>query len=266
MVNATSTSLKMADGMPVVGHAKVIVHYVCGDVQGGNKVMKAATRSAVVEAAGAGGFIVGGPVGAVAGGVGAGAEWDLVVAAATDGKEVNGIAKIIENPKSVDSYFDAGWSLFRDVIKVGPYVKMAEKAIGNQALKLGLVYENNKPKSVDHVLVLRQQLTVILRGIRLRMSQDTGSAWSPADRQFQRESFLQVYTSVSELLSNGYSADIWQNESLVISSPDCSWREVIEHQVADYLDVHNQLIVIHQEFDPEFFFHCGENFMGWSQR
>jgi hypothetical protein len=98
------------------------------------------------------------------------------------------------------------------------------------------------------------------------MSQDTGSAWSPADRQFQRESFLQVYTSVSELLSNGYSADIWQNESLVISSPDCSWREVIEHQVADYLDVHNQLIVIHQEFDPEFFFHCGENFMGWSQR
>ncbi|EFX63456.1 hypothetical protein DAPPUDRAFT_335437 [Daphnia pulex] len=80
----------------------------------GDKAMKAATRSTVVMGAGAGGFLVGGPVGAVTGGTAAGSGWDLVVAAATDGNEVNGIAKIIDDPTNVDSYFDAGTSLVRD--------------------------------------------------------------------------------------------------------------------------------------------------------
>ena len=69
MVGATSTTLNIADGIPVVGHAKGIVHYACGDVKGGNKAMKAATRTTAVMGAGAGGFLVAGPAGAVASGV-----------------------------------------------------------------------------------------------------------------------------------------------------------------------------------------------------
>ncbi|EFX63462.1 hypothetical protein DAPPUDRAFT_307410 [Daphnia pulex] len=104
--------------------------------------------------------------------------------------------------------------------------------------------DKKKTDLSDPCLEFRQRLTVILRRIRQRMLQDTGSAWSPADRQFQRESFLEIHTIVSELLSNGYSARIPSSNfaNLVISSPDGSWREEIEYQVADYLDVHDQLI------------------------
>ena len=92
MKDATITTSNIADGIPVVGHAKGIVHYACGDVKGGNKAMKASTRTTAVMTAGAGGFVVGGPVGAVAGGVTAGSGWDVTTAVVTDGKEANGIA------------------------------------------------------------------------------------------------------------------------------------------------------------------------------
>jgi hypothetical protein len=104
------------NNIPIIGHAKGIVHYVCGDEEGGDKAMKAATRTTVVMGAGAGGFLVAGPVGAVVGGAGAGAEWDLVVAAATDGKEVNGVAKILDKPEDVDSYVEAGLTVVSDGI------------------------------------------------------------------------------------------------------------------------------------------------------
>jgi hypothetical protein len=137
MVDATSTTLNMADGIPVVGHTKGVIHYVCGDVEGGNKAMKAATRTTAVMGAGVGGFFVAGPPGAVAGGVGAGAEWDLLVAAVTDGKEANGIAKIIKNPKNVDSYFDAGLSVFGDGLAGYSGGQMAEKLVGPSETAVG---------------------------------------------------------------------------------------------------------------------------------
>ncbi|CAG0903252.1 unnamed protein product [Darwinula stevensoni] len=68
--------LNVADGIPVVGHAKGLVHYAVGDTEGGTKAMKTATRSTAVIGGGIGGFVVGGPVGAVAGGIGAGAAMD----------------------------------------------------------------------------------------------------------------------------------------------------------------------------------------------
>lgn len=55
-----------ADGIPVVGHAKGLVHYAVGDTEGGNSAMKSAIRTTGTMAAGAGGFLVGGPVGAIA--------------------------------------------------------------------------------------------------------------------------------------------------------------------------------------------------------
>jgi len=127
MKDSTNTTLAIADGIPVVGHAKAVVHYALGDKKGGNRAMKAASRTTVVMSAGAGGFLLGGPVGAVAGGVGVGAEWDLVVAAASHGKDVNGFAKIINDPKSVDSYFDAGLSIVGDGMAGYSGGKLAQK-------------------------------------------------------------------------------------------------------------------------------------------
>ncbi|CAF0781164.1 unnamed protein product [Adineta steineri] len=116
MKHATSTSMGMMNSMPVVGHAKGLVHYALNDKEGGNRAMLAATRTTTVMGAGAGGFLVGGPAGAVAGGMVAGAEWDLGTAVVTDGKEIHGICKIIENPTKVDSYFEAGLSMTSDAL------------------------------------------------------------------------------------------------------------------------------------------------------
>ena len=104
------------NSVPIVGHIKGIVHYARGDKEGGNKAMKSATRTTAVIAAGVTGEVVAGPMGAFAGGVGAGAEWDLIISALTGGKEVKGIAKIINNPKSVHSYVDAGLAVVSDGI------------------------------------------------------------------------------------------------------------------------------------------------------
>lgn len=71
--------LRTADGIPLVGHAKGAIHYACGDTEGGNRAMMSATRTTGVMAAGAGGFLVGGPVGAVAAGVAGGAAFDTSV-------------------------------------------------------------------------------------------------------------------------------------------------------------------------------------------
>lgn len=71
--------LRTADGIPVVGHAKGAIHYACGDTEGGNKAMMSATRTTATMGAGAAGFLVGGPVGAVAAGVAGGAAFDTTV-------------------------------------------------------------------------------------------------------------------------------------------------------------------------------------------
>jgi len=65
----------VVDNVPVVGHVKGAVHYVCGDKEGGDKAMKSASRTTGVVLGGAAG-IVGGPAGMVAGGVAGGAAVD----------------------------------------------------------------------------------------------------------------------------------------------------------------------------------------------
>ncbi|CAG0903251.1 unnamed protein product, partial [Darwinula stevensoni] len=71
--------LNVADGIPVVGHVKGLVHYAVGDTEGGTKAMKTATRSTAVIGGGIGGFVVDGPVGAA--GIGAGAAMDTTTTA-----------------------------------------------------------------------------------------------------------------------------------------------------------------------------------------
>lgn len=74
-----SGASSFADGFPVLGHVKGSVHYAMGDREKGDSSMKAATRSVGVMAGGAGGFLVGGPVGAFCGGSAAGTAMDAAI-------------------------------------------------------------------------------------------------------------------------------------------------------------------------------------------
>lgn len=58
----------MVDSVPVVGHVKGTVHYICGDKDRGDNAMKAASHTTGVIGEGVAGFLIGGPVGAAAGG------------------------------------------------------------------------------------------------------------------------------------------------------------------------------------------------------
>lgn len=105
-VRCGKTLSNFADGVPVVGHAKGAVHHMLGDHEGGNKALVAATRTTGVMAGGAAGFLIGGPVGAVAGGIATGGVMD---GAATLGASMRegeykpeglfaSVQEVIENP------------------------------------------------------------------------------------------------------------------------------------------------------------------------
>ena len=72
---------------------------------------------------------------------------------------------------------------------------------------------------------LRQRLKQLLEEIRGGIRQDPGRPWGPAERRFQRETFHEIYTIVSQLFSNGHSTAFDGTlKSLVISSSDGSCR------------------------------------------
>jgi hypothetical protein len=59
-----------AKGALEAGHLKGGIHHLCGDHDGGNRALKSSSRTTGVIVGGVGGFAVGGPVGAFAGGIG----------------------------------------------------------------------------------------------------------------------------------------------------------------------------------------------------
>ena len=63
-------------GVPVIGHIKGGIHYACGDKEGGDDCMKSASRTTIVAASAAGGFVCAGPPGAIAGAIAGGAAAD----------------------------------------------------------------------------------------------------------------------------------------------------------------------------------------------
>jgi hypothetical protein len=71
-----STLGGIIDAIPVAGHIKGAVHYATGDYESGKNSMVSSSRSTCVTAGSLGGFCVGGPAGAIAGGMGAGAAMD----------------------------------------------------------------------------------------------------------------------------------------------------------------------------------------------
>lgn len=103
-----NTLSSTADGIPVVGHFKGVIHYAMGDDEKGDRSMVSATRTTSVMAGGAGGFLLGGPVGAIAGGVASGNAYDITHTVVTDKPQgyIAGVANFVENP-SAGTLFDA---------------------------------------------------------------------------------------------------------------------------------------------------------------
>ena len=102
------------DAIPVVGHAKGTIHYICGDKEGGDAAMISASRSTGVMGCAAVAFLVSGPVGAAAAGVWAGTAMDTVTSAvdsAIKGEDrphgvINAITQIRDDPKNLSHYAD----------------------------------------------------------------------------------------------------------------------------------------------------------------
>ena len=113
-----------ADSVPVVGHVKGGIHYACGDKDGGDNAMKAASRTTGAVAGGVGGFLVAGPPGAVAGGIGGATAMDLITtgvdSAVHDEFRPAGLvqqgADIYENPTDAGKWFDAGFTVAGDAL------------------------------------------------------------------------------------------------------------------------------------------------------
>ena len=66
----------IANEAPLIGHIKGGIHYICGDERKGDEAMKASSRSTALLLGSVGGFMTGGAVAAVAGGVAFGAAFD----------------------------------------------------------------------------------------------------------------------------------------------------------------------------------------------
>ena len=106
--------ITIIDGIPVVGHLKGVVHYACGDKEGGDAAMISSSRTTGVIVASVGGFLVGGPPGAAAAGLAGGALMDSVTTAvdsAVHGKtRPHGtfyvVGQICNNPKDPWNYVD----------------------------------------------------------------------------------------------------------------------------------------------------------------
>ena len=120
MFNHDSQKAKMGlldflDYVPIAGHVKGVIHLVAGDEDKAEEAFIKANRTTIVGGAAALGGLAG-PVGAAAAAAGAGAEYDLLLAAGSDGKHVNGVAKIIDTPDDPVSWVEGVGSVAGDVI------------------------------------------------------------------------------------------------------------------------------------------------------
>lgn len=102
-----------ANAIPVVGHVKSVVHLACGDEEGAKRAFLSSTRTAAVMGAGAAGLVAG-PVGAFAAGSAVGTTWDVTTAVVTDGKQLPGITRALEEPGKWENWLDAGISVASD--------------------------------------------------------------------------------------------------------------------------------------------------------
>lgn len=122
----------VANGIPVVGHAKGIIHHAVGDSEGGNQALNAASRTTVVLTSGAVAGIASGGLGAIPAGIAAGSVYDFGHSAISNSPKgiVATIDNAIKNP-SAGSIFDASAALVGDGLAGYSGGQMGAK-IGNQ--------------------------------------------------------------------------------------------------------------------------------------
>ncbi|XP_076117541.1 uncharacterized protein LOC143085196 [Mytilus galloprovincialis] len=116
MINDTVNSI------PIVGHAKGMVHYVAGDKMGGDEAMKSASHTTGTIGGGIAGFGLLGPIGAIAGGITGGAIMDATITTADtlihDEDRpygyFNQIKQIKEKPGDAGQWVDIATSLALD--------------------------------------------------------------------------------------------------------------------------------------------------------
>lgn len=116
MINDTVNSI------PIVGHAKGVVHYIAGDKMGGDEAMKSASHTTGTIGGGIAGFGLLGPIGAITGGIAGGAIMDATITTADtlihDEERpygyLNQIKQIKENPEDAGQWVDMATSLAFD--------------------------------------------------------------------------------------------------------------------------------------------------------
>ncbi|XP_041081197.1 uncharacterized protein LOC121298252 isoform X2 [Polyodon spathula] len=173
----------MVNSVPVVGHAKGVFHYICGDKECGDDAMKAASHTTAVIGGGVGGFLMGGPVGAALLGAVGGALMDEVISVgeiAVNGENakpygfVDNVFRIVKDPKNGGNYVDltgaivldgmAGYAAGQGIGKKIEYkldktklAKSVGKDAANQIIDAGekmrdIHAKNNIKQSKPHVL------------------------------------------------------------------------------------------------------------------
>ena len=164
----------LLDSLPVVGHVKGVIHYACNDNEAGHRAMLSASRTSAVLGAATAGALAG-PVGAIAAGAAAGAYYDTGVAIATDGKQVSGVAKIIDKPGEIGSWVGAGMDVVCDgccgigAAGLNNLAKEAGKTVAKEAAKEALKQEAKiAAKAVAiHLNIVAAQCLRVEAGIRI---------------------------------------------------------------------------------------------------
>jgi hypothetical protein len=153
----------MLNSMPVVGHVKGAIHYLCGDSEGAEKAFLAATRTTVVLATGACGSLVAGSVAAIVGGILAGALWNVTAYYQTNGKSKNGIVKIYytlkNSPTNVLAYIEGVLEMASDAMSGYTGGKLAERYIRSSEISTKYNYRKIRRKIVSD----EQKLTKTLK-------------------------------------------------------------------------------------------------------
>jgi len=70
---------RIVNSIPVVGHIKGLVHYLCDDADGGDRAVRSATRTVGVVGIASGGMLLLGPAGGIVGGTCGGVFMDMLI-------------------------------------------------------------------------------------------------------------------------------------------------------------------------------------------
>lgn len=126
-------SQNIVDRIPVIRPIKSVVRGMRGDKAAAQRAVLDTTRTVAILAAGAAGFFVAGPLFSIVCGVGVGVQWDLGAIIPTNGKHVQGICHIIDDPSSLGAWIDGAVGVASDGI-TGVCGGHLVKAVGTNAL------------------------------------------------------------------------------------------------------------------------------------